>query len=115
VKRDKVEYAPVIVFLRQKEVEFMLIHNEIRSHILYLNERRNFEIAMSIEAAYELCDLLDKRNVDLEMHADINTDLSFSSHSVLKDAMGYILGIGFVSKAKPDAFTSSSYTDRVVF
>jgi predicted RNase H-related nuclease YkuK (DUF458 family) len=32
----------------------------------------------------------------------------------LKEAMGYILGMGFVFKAKPDAFASSSCANKVV-
>ena len=114
VKRDKVDYATVIVFLRQKKGGFMFIHNEVRNHSPSLKERMIIEVGMSVEVAYGLCDLLDKYNVELEVHADINTDPSFSSHSALKDAMGYILGMGFVFKAKPDAFASSSCADRMV-
>jgi len=72
------------------------------------------EVAQSVEVAYGLCDLLDKYNVELEVHADINTDPSFKSNTALKEAMGYILGMGFVFKAKPDAFASSSCADKVV-
>ncbi len=114
VKRDKVDYATVIVFLRQKKGGFMFIHNEVRTHSPSLKERMIIEVGMSVEVAYGLCDLLDKHNVELEVHADINTNPSFSSHSALKEAMGYILGMGFVFKAKPDAFASSSCADRMV-
>jgi len=58
--------------------------------------------------------LLDKFNVALEVHADINTDPHFQSNIALKEAMGYILGMGFEFKAKPDAFASSSCADKVV-
>jgi len=50
----------------------------------------------------------------LEVHADINTDPHFQSNLALREAMGYILGMGFVFKAKPDAFASSSCADKVV-
>jgi len=43
-----------------------------------------------------------------------NTDPAFKSNTALKEAMGYILGMGFVFKAKPDAFASSSCADKVV-
>ena len=52
--------------------------------------------------------------MELEVHADINTDPHFKSNVALKEAMGYILGMGFVFKAKPDAFASSSCADKVV-
>jgi len=32
----------------------------------------------------------------------------------LREAMGYILSMGFVFKAKPDAFASTSCADKVV-
>ncbi|MDG2419852.1 MAG: ribonuclease H-like YkuK family protein [Saprospiraceae bacterium] len=44
----------------------------------------------------------------------MNTDPHFQSNIALKEAMGYILGMGFEFKAKPDAFASSSCADKVV-
>ena len=64
--------------------------------------------------AYAICNILETYNVELEVHADINTDPKFQSNVALKDAMGYILGMGFVFKAKPHAFASSSCADKVV-
>jgi len=78
-----------------------------------LKERMITEVAKSVEVAYSLCDLLDLYDVALEVHADINTDPEFQSNTALKEAMGYILGMGFVFKAKPDAFASSSCADKV--
>ena len=114
VKGGIVYYATVIVFLREKKGGFMFIHNSKREHNPSIKERMITEVAMSVEVAYNLCDLLDKYNVELEVHADINTDPSFQSNTALKEAMGYILGMGFVFKAKPDAFASSSCADKIV-
>jgi hypothetical protein len=50
----------------------------------------------------------------MEVHADINTDPNFKSHDSLKEAMGYIRGMGFTFKAKPDAFASSYCANKVV-
>ena len=72
------------------------------------------EVSRSVEVAYDLCELFDKHDVEMEVHADINTDPQFKSNSALKDAMGYILGMGFAFKAKPEAFASSSCADKVV-
>lgn len=79
-----------------------------------LKERMIMEVARSVDVAYRLCDLLDKYDVALEVHADINTDPVFESNAALKEAMGYILGMGFVFKAKPEAFASSSCADKVI-
>jgi uncharacterized protein len=114
VRNGSVEFATVIVFLREKKGGFMFISNSRVEKRMGLRERMILEVAKSVEVAYELCDLLDAHEVALEVHADINTDPHFQSNTALKEAMGYILGMGFVFKAKPEAFASSSCADKVV-
>ncbi len=114
VKGGTTEYATVIVFLREKKGGFMYISNDRSEKKMSIRERMINEVGKSVEIAYALCDLLDKYNVELEVHADINTDPHFKSNVALRDAMGYILGMGFVFKAKPDAFASSSCADKMV-
>jgi len=113
VRGGVTEFATVIVFLRIKRGGFMFIHSEKSTQRMTIRERMITEVAKSVEVAYDLCDLLDKHNVELEVHADINTDPHFESNVALKEAMGYILGMGFEFKAKPDAFASSSCADKV--
>lgn len=114
VRGKIVEFATVIVFLREKKGGFMFIQNARMDQLIGLRERMITEVAKSVETAYAICDLLDEYNVALEVHADINTDPHFKSNEALKEAMGYILGMGFVFKAKPDAFASSHCADKVV-
>ena len=114
VKGAITEYATVIVFLREKKGGFMYISNYKSERSMSIRERMITEVAKSVKVAYALCDLLDKHDVALEVHADINTDPHFQSNTALKEAMGYILGMGFVFKAKPDAFASSSCADKVI-
>jgi uncharacterized protein len=114
VRGDEIHFATVIVFLRERKGGFMFIHNEMSRKTMSLRERMITEVGKSVDVAYQLCDLLDKYDVELEVHADINTDPYFQSNVALRDAMGYILGMGFVFKAKPDAFASSNCADKVV-
>ena len=114
VRGSVIEFATVIVFLREKKGGFMFIQNSKSNKKMGLRERMIAEVAKSVEIAYALCDLLDKYNVEVEVHADSNTDPHFQSNQALKEAMGYILGMGFVFKAKPNAFASSSCADKVV-
>ncbi len=113
VKGVDTEFATVIVFLREHNGGFMFIHNEKTKQKYHLKERMLVEVAKSIEIAYELCDLFIEHNVEMEVHADINTNPSFKSNDALKEAMGYILGMGFAFKAKPEAFASSCCADKV--
>lgn len=114
VRGEVIEFATVIVFLRIKKGGFMFIHHERVFQTMGIRERMITEVAKSVEVAYQLCDLLDQYDVALEVHADINTDPHFQSNVALKEAMGYILSMGFVFKAKPDAFASSTCADKVV-
>ncbi|WP_406612754.1 ribonuclease H-like YkuK family protein [Neolewinella maritima] len=113
VRGKTVEFATVIVFLREKRGGFMFIANYKSEKKMSLRERMILEVGRSVEIAYALCGTLDKHDVELEVHADINTDPHFESNVALKEAMGYILGMGFVFKAKPDAFASSACADKV--
>ncbi|MEO8720043.1 MAG: ribonuclease H-like YkuK family protein [Ginsengibacter sp.] len=114
VKCHETEFATVIVFLREGRGGFMFIHNEKTQLKYSIKERMLVEVAKSIEVAYELCDLFTKYEVDMEVHADINTNPGFKSNEALREAMGYILGMGFAFKAKPDAFASSCCADKMV-
>ena len=114
VKGQDTEFATVIVFLREGHGGFMFIHNDRTFQQYSIKERMLVEVAKSIEIAYELCNLFTEHNVDMEVHADINTNPNFKSNDALKEAMGYILGMGFAFKAKPEAFASSSCANKVV-
>lgn len=114
VKGKETEFATVIVFLREGHGGFMFLHNEKTFYSYSIKERMLVEVAKSIEIAYELCDLFTRYDVDMEVHADINTNPHFKSNEALKEAMGYILGMGFAFKAKPEAFASSSCANKAV-
>ena len=114
VKGEDTEFATVIVFLREHNGGFMYIHNEKTKTRYHIKERMLVEVSKSIDIAYALCDLFIKYQVEMEVHADINTNPSFKSNDALKEAMGYILGMGFAFKAKPEAFASSCCADKAV-
>lgn len=114
VKHKTVYFATVIVFLREKRGGYMYVLREQSKLKISLKQRMITEVAKSINVAHSLCDLLDSYGVALEVHADINTDPNFGSNVALKEAMGYILGMGFEFKAKPEAFASSSCADKCV-
>jgi len=113
VRGKHIEFATVIVFLREGKGGFMFVSNYDMKSNMSLKERMLFEVSKSIEIAYDLCALLDRYKVDLEVHADINTNPQFKSNPALNEAMGYIMSMGFEFKAKPDAFASSSCADKM--
>lgn len=114
VKSRETEFATVIVFIRKGKGGFMYIHNESTRQRMTIRERMLSEVAKSIDVAYALCRLFSRYSVEMEVHADINTNPSFKSNDALKDAMGYIVGMGFAFRAKPEAFASSNCANKIV-
>lgn len=114
VKGKETEFATVIVFIRKGKGGFMYINNEITLQKMSIKQRMLTEVAKSIDVAYVLCRIFTLYGVDMEVHADINTNPNFKSNDALKEAMGYIMGMGFAFKAKPEAFASSSCANKVV-
>jgi len=77
-----------------------------------VKERMLYEVAKSIEVAYNISPLLDKYSIPLEVHADINPDIKWESSKALTEAVGYILGMGYDFKVKPDAWAASKGADK---
>jgi uncharacterized protein len=78
-----------------------------------VNERMMYEVGKSIEVAYEIAPLLDLYEIKLEIHADISPNPVNESNKALQQAVGYILGMGYDFKVKPDAYCSSHIADHL--
>ena len=114
VKGKYTEFATVIVFIRKRKGGFMYFLREMNTQKMSVKQRMLLEVAKSIDIAYDLCKIFTAYGVDMEIHADINTNPNFKSNDALKEAMGYILGMGFSFRAKPHAFASSNCANKVV-
>lgn len=109
------EFATVIVFLREKRGGFIYVSKQMMTNYRgSLKQRMLEEVGYSVGIAYALCPVLERYDIPMEVHVDINSDPHFESNIALKEAMGYILGMGFEFKAKPDAYASSSCADKIV-
>ena len=115
VKTQTINFASVIAVVREKHGGFMYINrSSIRRNGIQIKERLIMEVGKSVDIAYQINEVLHKHNIPLEVHADISQDEDCLSHVALKEALGYIKGMGFEFKVKPDAFASSSCADRLV-
>lgn len=114
VKGKVTEFATVIVFIRKGKGGFMYIRNEISKQRMGIKQRMLMEVGKSIAVAYDLSNIFSRFDVAMEVHADINTNPQFKSNDALKEAMGYIVGMGFAFKVKPNAFASSSCANKIV-
>ena len=114
VEKRQTKFATAIVFLRKGKGGFMYIHKEITQQKMALKQRMMEEVTRSVQVTFSLTDIFQAFDVQMEVHADINNSPVFKSNDALKEAMGYITGMGFKFKAKPDAFASSNCADKVV-
>jgi predicted RNase H-related nuclease YkuK (DUF458 family) len=78
-----------------------------------VNERMVFEVGKSIEVATQVAELLDLYEIPLAIHADINPNPKHESNKALQSAVGYILGMGYDFKIKPESYASSSIADKL--
>lgn len=92
----------------------MFINTENTNIKLSIKERMLKEVSKSIAVAYEILPIIELYQIDMEVHADINTNPSFKSNVALTEAMGYTKGMGFKFKAKPFAFASSYCANKMV-
>ena len=110
---NTISYATAVVVIREGKGAFTFIRKQREFQTISIKERMLNEVNKSVEIAYSICSILETYNVEMEVHADINTDPDFKSNVALKDAMGYILGMGYTFKAKPFAFASSNCADMM--
>lgn len=107
------KYASVITLISEGCGGIIIFSTEFITGTIKINERMLKEVEKSIAIAYEICPLLDLYNIKMEIHADINPDPSYASNKALKAAIGYIQGMGYGFKIKPDSFASSSVADKL--
>lgn len=79
-----------------------------------VNERMVYEVGRSVDVAYDIADLLDDFDIKLEIHADINPNPIHESNKALQTAIGWILGMGYNFKVKPEAMASSYCADHLI-
>tara|TARA_Y100001960_G_C14205104_1_gene601555 strand:+ start:161 stop:613 length:453 start_codon:yes stop_codon:yes gene_type:complete len=75
-----------------------------------LRQRLFQEVMFATDCAMQINDAVGDRN--LEVHLDINTEEQHKSSIAVKEAIGYVLGMGFKPKVKPEAFAASSCADH---
>ena len=88
-------------------------HTFKQSNKELVNERMIFEVGKSIEVAYQISPLIEEYGMKLEIHADINPNPKHDSNKALQQAVGYILGMGYDFKIKPNAPASSNCADAL--
>lgn len=118
VRGKVVNYATAICFIRKRKGGFFFVRTEKEPRFdgkkkVSVKERMLNEVNRSIKVAYELVDIFEDLKVPFEIHFDINEDPKFQSNEAFKEAVGYGTGMGFIVKAKPNAFGATYAAGQV--
>ena len=80
---------------------------------LSMNDKLLSEVYRSMDVAFELKPKMEDMGIKMEIHVDINSNPNHPSNKVYSQSVGYILGMGYDYKVKPDAYISSYCADRI--
>lgn len=109
---DEIAYVTVVIIHYDsnhggkiyRDIQFVYNHGNLRQRLLY-------EAFLVSDIAYKVADVIGDRL--FEIHLDINPNDKHKSNLVMKEAVGYVLGmVGFKPKLKPHAFAASGASDH---
>lgn len=106
------KFVTVIALIVERNGGMLMYSSEYEPNKITLNQKLLKEVYKSIEVAYEINPLLELYDIKLEIHVDINPDEKWASNKSMSQAVGYIMGMGYEYRVKPDAFCSSFCADR---
>jgi hypothetical protein len=116
-KRNVVLYAKVICIYNVGKGAHVIYSKTKRSDVRDISTRLWWEIEYSMEIANYLRENSEKVLLDEKLtsiHVDISPKLENKSNSIFQAAVGYIKGMGFICKTKPDAIAASYAADLIV-
>lgn len=93
-----------------------------RSKVFYKKQKENRKMSIKerLWKEVELVSILAIFLVEIigdrymGVHLDLNSDKKHKSSEIVKEAVGYIKGLGFDVKIKPESFASSFVCDKIV-
>lgn len=111
-KRGKVYYATVLCLYKVGKGAHVIFSKTIRHDVRDIFQRLWWEVEYSMKLANLLrsSNILTNEHI-MSIHLDLSPKIENESNSVYKAAIGYIKGMGFEYKAKPDSPASSYAAD----
>lgn len=109
---NEVAYVTVII-LHHDSCNGGRVFKDVKIEKCYnMRQKLIREVSFVAEHGEKLLDVIGDRN--FEVHLDVNPNKSAGSNVVLKEAVGYILGVlGIQPKLKPNAFAASCASDHM--
>lgn len=113
IRGDKCIFATVIAFHNNEKniatyyyKKFNLINSDYRNLKIKITE----EVNLSVQAAQKVLEY--SPGTDVEVHVDIGLNKENKTRSMMPVVFGWVSGMGFELKVKPDSWASSSIADN---
>ena len=113
LRGDNCIFATVIAFHNnEKKIatyyykKFNLVNSEYKNLKIKITE----EVNLSVQAAQKVLEY--SPGIDVEVHVDIGLNKENKTRSMMSVVSGWISGMGFGLKVKPDSWASSSIADN---
>ena len=112
--KGKVTYTVVIVMLLNGKGARGYYKKQItdRNHHVSMRQRLFTETYQAVEVAMWLNPILESIGYEVkEVHTDLNPSPNYPSYEMVQQCLGYIKGMGFEGKLKPDAWAANTVAD----
>ena len=112
--KGKVTYTVVIVMLLDGKGARGYYKKQITDRNTYVSmQQRLFtETYQAVEVAKWLNPILEQIGYEIkEVHTDLNPSPNHASYEMVQHCLGYIKGMGFEGKLKPDSWAANSVAD----
>lgn len=107
----KTSYGIVVVFHENNKGGHVLYSKSTIAKIRDKFERLWNEILYSVELAEHISNNSNYRPDYIDI--DLNPDPRYQSNNILRAALGYVEGMGYVPRCKPNAITASCVADLI--
>ena len=109
---NKVIYSVVLVMLKKGRGGRGYYNRIITQGKITTKQRLFQETYFAVKLATEINPLLETIGHAIkEIHTDLNPDPNYISSTMISQCLGYINGMGFVGRTKPDSWAASSVAD----
>jgi len=113
-RNNVANYAIVVAVVRKGRGVHLIYKKEKRKNVFNMQDRLWWEVEYSVQVAQYLRDneILTNDRINA-IHIDINTNKKYQSNKIYSAATGYVSGMGFEFRTKPDAFIASYAADML--
>jgi hypothetical protein len=109
-----VYFALVVILYFEKSGGAVFFCRNVEKIKMNMESRLIREAEYSLAAATKLVDLCNEYAIPMSIHCDYNPNPAHKSNGVVSAALGYITGMGFNGKIKPDSWAATTAADLIV-